>query len=91
MARRFDVVTYRTRMISIAALMVSSYSVVALSSQKRLQLLGVVLGSIQGGIGEASCLGLCSFYGGRGAVTAWSSGTGTYNIFWTLTSPGLNT
>lgn len=63
-------------MILTALLMVSSYSMVASSSQRNWQLLGVVLSAAQGGLGEASCLGLCSRYGGRGAVSAWSSGTG---------------
>ena len=52
-----------------------SYCTVALSTGQW-QLLGVMFSALQSGIGEASCLGLCSKFGGRKAVTAWSSGTG---------------
>jgi hypothetical protein len=41
-----------------------------------LQLLGVGLVAIQGGLGEASALGLCSLYPNQLSLTAWSSGTG---------------
>ena len=34
----------------------------------------------QGGIGEASCLAMCSFYDGRAAITLWSSGTGMAGV-----------
>ncbi len=56
-------------------LMSLSYCTVALGSG-RWQLLGVMFSALQSGIGEASCLGLCSHFGGRKAVAAWSSGTG---------------
>ncbi|KAF6259405.1 hypothetical protein COO60DRAFT_1626075 [Scenedesmus sp. NREL 46B-D3] len=39
-------------------------------------LLGVGLVAVQGGLGEASALGLCSLYPNQLALTAWSSGTG---------------
>jgi hypothetical protein len=42
----------------------------------QLQLLGVGLVAIQGGLGEASALGLCSLYPNQLSLTAWSSGTG---------------
>ena len=45
------------------------------------QLLGVVFASLQGGLGEASCLALTSFYSGRAAITMWSSGTGFAGVF----------
>lgn len=41
-----------------------------------LQLLGVAASSLQGGLGEASCLALASFYDSRTVITYWSSGTG---------------
>lgn len=40
------------------------------------QLLGVALVAVQGGLGEASALGLCSLHPNQLALTAWSSGTG---------------
>lgn len=41
-----------------------------------LQLFGVVLGSLQGGMGEAMCLAMSAFYDSRSVITFWSSGTG---------------
>jgi len=40
------------------------------------QLFGVILGSAQGGLGEASCLAMAAFYDSRTVITFWSSGTG---------------
>ena len=45
------------------------------------QLLGVCLAALQGGLGEASFLALSSFYDTPRALTAWSSGTGFAGIF----------
>ena len=36
---------------------------------------------LQGGLGEASCLALTSYYSGRQVITAWSSGTGFAGVF----------
>jgi len=36
---------------------------------------------LQGGLGEASCLALTSYYSGRPAITLWSSGTGFAGVF----------
>jgi hypothetical protein len=47
-----------------------------------LQLLGVGLVAIQGGLGEASALGLCSLYPNQLSLTAWSSGTGFAGEGW---------
>ena len=33
-------------------------------------------GSEQSGMGEASCLAMCTFFDARAAITFWSSGTG---------------
>lgn len=41
-----------------------------------MQLLGVGLVAVQGGLGEASALGLCSLCPNQLSLTAWSSGTG---------------
>lgn len=35
----------------------------------------------QGGLGEASCLALTSYYSGRPSITMWSSGTGFAGVF----------
>ncbi len=40
------------------------------------QLAGVALAALQGGLGEATALGLCARYHSRSALTTWSSGTG---------------
>lgn len=40
------------------------------------QLVGVALVAVQGGLGEASALGLCSRHPNQLSLTAWSSGTG---------------
>lgn len=45
-----------------------------------MQLLGVVLGSLQGGLGEATCLAMSAFYDSRSCITFWSSGTGFAGI-----------
>ncbi|PRW51162.1 Batten s disease Cln3 isoform A [Chlorella sorokiniana] len=77
----FHLVRYRTRMQAVALLMTASYTTVALSSSRGWQLLGVVLASLQSGLGEASCLALTSHYRGRAAITMWSSGTGFAGVF----------
>ena len=73
---RFHHVSYSTRMWSCAALMSAAYTTVALSREVGWQLLGVVLSAVQGGLGEASCLAMCTFFDSRAAITLWSSGTG---------------
>ncbi|KAL4854287.1 hypothetical protein ACK3TF_004978 [Chlorella vulgaris] len=77
----FHYVRYTTRVHAVAALMAASYTTVALSSSRGWQLLGVVLASLQGGLGEASCLAMTSYYSGRPAITMWSSGTGFAGVF----------
>ena len=57
-------------------MMSGSYLTVAYGSHVSWQLLGVAFAAFQGGLGEASCLALCSFYDSRRALTLWSSGTG---------------
>jgi battenin len=46
-----------------------------------MQLVGVAIGSVQSGFGEASFLAMTTFYAGRSSVTAWSSGTGLAGPF----------
>lgn len=60
--------------------MALSYTTVALSNSLALQLLGVAVGSLQGGMGEATCLGLAAFFDTRRAITFWSSGTGAAGV-----------
>ena len=63
-------------MTIVAIMMSGSYLTVAYGSHVSWQLLGVTFAAFQGGLGEASCLALCSFYDSRRALTLWSSGTG---------------
>lgn len=78
---RFHRVSYGTRMIAAFLLMVLSFSTVAFGAKTWIQLIGVAFCSLQGGLGEASCLALASLYNTPRAVTAWSSGTGFAGIF----------
>lgn len=73
---RFHYTSYTARMWLIAILMGCAYTTVAFSSRRSLQLLGVVFSALQGGLGEASCLAMCTFFDSRAAITFWSSGTG---------------
>ncbi|PSC75581.1 battenin [Micractinium conductrix] len=77
----FHLVRYSTRVHIVALLMSCSYTTVALSSARGWQLLGVVFASLQGGLGEASCLAMTSYYSGRPAISMWSSGTGFAGVF----------
>eukprot|EP00775_Hariotina_reticulata_P008201 gene8201-8392_t len=72
----FHLVGYTPRFWVAACLMACSFCVVALGTTTSQQLLGVGLAAVQGGLGEASTLGLCSLYPNQLALTAWSSGTG---------------
>ncbi|KAK9918138.1 hypothetical protein WJX75_001533 [Coccomyxa subellipsoidea] len=72
----FHYTSYTARMWLIAILMGCAYTTVAFSSRRSLQLLGVVFSALQGGLGEASCLAMCTFFDSRAAITFWSSGTG---------------
>lgn len=59
---RFDYVSYRLRMVSIALLMVLCLLVVAWAESPYEKLLGVALSSLACGMGEASLLAMSSFY-----------------------------
>ncbi len=67
---------YGARMWASAAFMSAAYTTVAFSQDVGWQLLGVVFSAVQGGLGEASCLAMCTFFDSRAAITLWSSGTG---------------
>ena len=67
---------YGTRMWCIAVLMSAAYTTVAFGRTRGWQLLGVVFSALQGGLGEASCLAMCTFLDSRSAITFWASGTG---------------
>ena len=67
---------YGTRMWCIAVLMSAAYTMVAFGRTRGWQLLGVVFSALQGGLGEASCLAMCTFFDSRSAITFWASGTG---------------
>ena len=59
----------------------SSFTIVAFSRKRHIQLLGVILASFQSSLGEASCLALSTHYSGPVSITAWSSGTGFAGVF----------
>eukprot|EP00601_Ochromonadales_sp_CCMP2298_P015147 CAMPEP_0173224564 /NCGR_PEP_ID=MMETSP1142-20121109/4417_1 /TAXON_ID=483371 /ORGANISM="non described non described, Strain CCMP2298" /LENGTH=205 /DNA_ID=CAMNT_0014152861 /DNA_START=139 /DNA_END=754 /DNA_ORIENTATION=- len=80
----FHLIPYPTRMALASLLMALSFVAVAGGGQMHwqwAQLLGVALGSVQSGFGEASFLALTAFYDSRSTLTAWSSGTGFAGIF----------
>lgn len=75
-------ISYATRILLAALLMSSSYAMVALTTTRTLQLTGVVFASLQGALGEATCLSMSSFYNSpKATITMWSSGTGAAGIF----------
>jgi battenin len=80
----YHLLSYRRRVILSTFLMMGSFISVAIGATNKislLQLFGVVLGSAQSGIGEASFLALSAYYNpSRKALTAWSSGTGFAGI-----------
>jgi len=89
----FDKVSYHARILSSAALMGTSFFVVATFTSSTsptfmyvaLQLVGVALASAQCGLGEASLLalaGLCdSSRKSKNCITCFSSGTGLAGVF----------
>lgn len=86
----FHRVRYSSRVVVAAGLMVGAYTTVALTSRRVAQLSGVLLASLQGALGEASCLALTSHYNSRATITAWSSGTGFAGVFgWVLSCIAL--
>lgn len=62
-------------------LLVLAMVTVGYGQSKTVQLLGVCVSSLQGGLGESSFLALASLYDTPRALTAWSSGTGFAGIF----------
>jgi len=79
-------VDYRLRILIAGMFMVLAFSLVAFGnsiSNLALQLIGVAFSAAQGGIGEASLLGLTAKYNPRTKemLTAWSSGTGFAGVF----------
>ena len=74
-------ISYSVRIIIASVLMASSYTTVAWTTTRTPQLFGVVLASLQGSLGEASCLALTSHYNSQATITMWSSGTGFAGVF----------
>ena len=74
-------ISYTTRILIAACAMSASYAIVALTTTRSLQLTGVILASLQGALGEATCLSMSSFYSSNATITMWSSGTGAAGIF----------
>jgi battenin len=93
----FDHVSYQRRMLLATLAMISSFSLVAFNSSESYSgkftlawsLLGVALGSFQGGLGEASLLALAGKCDGETTSTSskaqclscFSSGTGMAGVF----------
>jgi battenin len=82
----FHLLSYQHRIILAGLLMASSFLLVGLGALKGgsigMQLFGVVMGSMQSGLGETSFLALTAFYEpSRKALTCWGSGTGCAGIF----------
>jgi battenin len=80
----FDYVSYERRMMVAFSCMVCSLGIVATSEATVMKLGGVLLGSIQGGLGEASLLaaaGKCDMTGQGGCITGFASGTGFAGVF----------
>lgn len=85
----FDKVAYDTRLWLATIFMMTSFVLVATGSRHsspNLELLGVAIGSFQGGLGEASLLALAgksdSGHGAAGkCLTCFSSGTGMAGVF----------
>jgi battenin len=77
----FDRVSYRVRLVASALIMASSFLCVALTGSTGLQLVGVALGSLSCGLGEASFLAMVHYFDGAATMlAAWSSGTGLAGI-----------
>ena len=88
----FHRVPYSTRVLAAAGLMATAYTTVAAADGHRgMQLLGVVGASLQGALGEASCLALTSHFRSQAAITAWSSGTGFAGVAGYLWVAALHT
>ena len=80
----FDFVSYERRMTIAFVCMVGSLGMVASSKATMGKLVGVLLGSLQGGLGEASLLaaaGKCESSGQGRCVTSFASGTGFAGVF----------
>jgi battenin len=76
-----DTVPYWLRISVCTGCMVTSFCVVALSSDMYVQLFGVAFSAAQGSMGEATLLALASKYDAAWALSAWSSGTGFAGVF----------
>lgn len=77
----FHHASYSVRALAAGIMMAGAYVLVALCSARSPQLLGVVLASLQGSLGEASCIALTSRYHSQSTITAWASGTGFAGVF----------
>ena len=83
----FHLVSYNTRIVLSAVLMVACLQTVALSDDTIVQLTGVGIGALQSGLGEATVLAMASRYDPELALTAWASGTGMAGVIgyaWTV-------
>jgi len=79
----FHLVSYEMRAKAVTVLNVAALLTVAYGKQSYVQLLGIGVSSMAGGLGEPTMLALAtkSSLNSRAALTAWSSGTGIAGIF----------
>jgi battenin len=79
----YHLVSYRIRIILVAAVNIACLLLVGLSDDHALavKLLGVAVGAFASGLGEATFLGLASQYNAKQCITAWASGTGFAGVF----------
>ncbi|CAD5206855.1 unnamed protein product [Bursaphelenchus okinawaensis] len=75
---------YNVRIVFTVFLMVSSFVVVAISTNVALALFGVTLASFGAGLGEVTFLALSSNFN-NDVISSWSSGTGGAGVFGALT------
>eukprot|EP00750_Incisomonas_marina_P017061 INCI19812.1.p1 GENE.INCI19812.1~~INCI19812.1.p1 ORF type:complete len:543 (-),score=82.00 INCI19812.1:222-1742(-) len=76
----FDRVSYNVRLVVCTVLMTASFLCVALTDNVGSQLVGVALGSLSCGLGEASFLAMAHYFESSTMLAAWSSGTGLAGI-----------
>lgn len=77
----FHHASYSVRALAAGLMMAGAYVLVAICSTRPPQLLGVILASLQGSLGEASLIALTSRYHSQSTITAWASGTGFAGVF----------
>ena len=73
----FHRVPYRVRIAIAGVCAALNFVLVMYGPSPAIQLIGVALAAVQGGIGEATCLAMSQFYHEpKRLIVMWSSGTG---------------